>query len=112
MEVQGIHKICSCLFGSHELDKVCFLQWLPAHADIADNENADKLAKEDRNLNSDNFVCITLLDANTVANFKLREKSIPVKHQICNISGDRLITKTIARLRADHYRGMKFDRDG
>ncbi|GFT04703.1 hypothetical protein TNCV_334521 [Trichonephila clavipes] len=46
-----------------------------------------------------------------VANLKLKEKSIPVKHQLCNISGDRLITETAARLRTCHYRGMKFDRD-
>ncbi|GFY00521.1 RNase H domain-containing protein [Trichonephila clavipes] len=76
------------------------------------NQNADKLAKEARNLNNDNFVNITSLDANTVANLKLKEKSIPVKHQICNINGDRLITKTIPSLRTGHYRGMKFDRDG
>ncbi|GFW22571.1 uncharacterized protein TNCV_1478681 [Trichonephila clavipes] len=49
--------------------------------------------------------------ANAVTNFKLREKSIPAKHQICNISRDRLIAKTIAGLRTGHYRGMKFDRD-
>ncbi|GFX15429.1 RNase H domain-containing protein [Trichonephila clavipes] len=72
----------------------------------------DKMVKEARNLNNDKFVNITLLDANSVANFKLREKSISVNHQICNISGDRLITKTIARLRTGHYRGMKFDRVG
>ncbi|GFU36507.1 RNase H domain-containing protein [Trichonephila clavipes] len=76
------------------------------------NENVDRLAKEARNLNNDNFANITLLDANTAANFKLREKSIPVKYQICNISGDRLITNTITRLRTSHYRGMKFDMDG
>ncbi|GFW27541.1 uncharacterized protein TNCV_163811 [Trichonephila clavipes] len=46
-----------------------------------------------------------------VANFKFREKSIIVKNPLCNTSGDRLITKTIARLRIDHYTGMKFDRD-
>ncbi|GFW57723.1 RNase H domain-containing protein [Trichonephila clavipes] len=76
------------------------------------NENADKVAKEARNLNNDNCVNITLLNANAVENFKLRDKSIPVKHQICNVSGDRIITKTIARLRTDHYRGIKFDWDG
>ncbi|GFV45841.1 uncharacterized protein TNCV_2322011 [Trichonephila clavipes] len=51
-------------------------------------------------------------DANAVANFKLREKSIPAKHQIFNIRGDSPITKTIARLRTGHYIGMKFDRYG
>ncbi|GFU94955.1 RNase H domain-containing protein [Trichonephila clavipes] len=91
-----------------ELDKVCFLQWLPTHIDLAGNESANRLAKEARNLNNDKFVNVTLLDAN----FKLREKSIPEKYQICNISRDLLIPKFIARLRTGHYRGMKFDRDG
>ncbi|GFW18290.1 hypothetical protein TNCV_4008291 [Trichonephila clavipes] len=80
-----------------------------AHVYITGNDNADKLTKEARNLNKDNFVNIILLDVNTVADFKLREESIPVKHQI---SGDRLITKTIGRRRTGHYRGMKFDRGG
>ncbi|GFU70437.1 RNase H domain-containing protein [Trichonephila clavipes] len=71
-----------------------------------------KLVKEARNLNHDNFVNVTLLDPNAVTSFKWREKSIPVKLQICNISGDRLITKTIARLRTDPHRGMQFYRDG
>ncbi|GFX11664.1 RNase H domain-containing protein [Trichonephila clavipes] len=95
-----------------ELDKVRLHQWLPALVYIAGNQSADRLAKEARNLNYYRFVNITLLDANAVANFKLREKSIPVKHQICNISGDRLITKAIAKLRTGRYRGMKFDGDG
>ncbi|GFV55454.1 uncharacterized protein TNCV_3776411 [Trichonephila clavipes] len=68
-------------------------------------------SKEGRNLNNDNFVNGTVSDANAVINFKLREKSIPVKHQIFNISGDRLIAKTIARLRTGHHEGMKFGRD-
>ncbi|GFW99643.1 hypothetical protein TNCV_3418761 [Trichonephila clavipes] len=68
-----------------------------------------RIAKEARNLNDDNFDNVTLLDTNVVANFKLRKKSIPVKHQLCNISKDRLITKSIARLRTGHYRGMKID---
>ncbi|GFT95782.1 uncharacterized protein TNCV_311401 [Trichonephila clavipes] len=52
------------------------------------------------------------IDTNAVTNLKLRDKSTPVKHQICNIIGDCLITKTIARVRTGHHRGMKFDRDG
>ncbi|GFU96351.1 ribonuclease H [Trichonephila clavipes] len=45
-------EILSCLFRLQELDKVCFLQWLPAHANITYNENADKPVKESRNLNN------------------------------------------------------------
>ncbi|GFT95277.1 uncharacterized protein TNCV_3325871 [Trichonephila clavipes] len=41
-----------------------------------------------------------------------RESSILVKHQLCNISGDRLMTKTISRLRAGYCREIKIDRDG
>ncbi|GFU95641.1 RNase H domain-containing protein [Trichonephila clavipes] len=95
--------ICSRRFRLQELDKV-----------FSSNSYLHMLTlqmKEARNLNNGNFVNVTLLDANAVANFKLREKSIPVKHQICNISGDRLITKTIARLRIGIYRVIKIDRD-
>ncbi|GFS97416.1 hypothetical protein TNCV_733511 [Trichonephila clavipes] len=77
-------EICSHLFRLQEL--VCFIQWLLAHVDVTGNEIVDKLAKEARNLNSENLVNVALLGANAVANFKLREKSILVKHQLCNIS--------------------------
>ncbi|GFX59818.1 hypothetical protein TNCV_1778571 [Trichonephila clavipes] len=60
----------------------------------------------------DNLINVTLLDANAATNLKLRKKSSPVKHQLCNISGDRLITEIIPRLRAGHYRGMKINWDG
>ncbi|GFV92252.1 hypothetical protein TNCV_3951071 [Trichonephila clavipes] len=56
------------------------------------------MTKEVRNFNNVNFVNVTLLDVNAVTNFHLREKTSPEKHQIYNISGDRFITKTIARL--------------
>ncbi|GFW19298.1 hypothetical protein TNCV_256251 [Trichonephila clavipes] len=104
--------ICSRLLRLQKLDKVCFLQWFSAHVDITGIGNADNLDKEARDINNDNFINVTLLDANAVTNFTLREKSIPVKHQICNISGNRLIKKTIAWLRTGHPRGMKFDMIG
>ncbi|GFS62083.1 uncharacterized protein TNCV_476501 [Trichonephila clavipes] len=37
---------------------------------------------------------------------------MPVKHQICNISGDHPKPKIITRLRTGHHRRMKFNRDG
>ncbi|GFX87042.1 hypothetical protein TNCV_2636821 [Trichonephila clavipes] len=76
---------------------VCFLQWLLAHVEITGNENTDKLAGQFRN-NNENFVNVTLLNANAVTNIILRVKSIPVKHQLCNTSVDRLTAKAIARL--------------
>ncbi|GFV43939.1 uncharacterized protein TNCV_492641 [Trichonephila clavipes] len=42
----------------------------------------------------------------------MREESIPVKHQLRNISEDHLKTKTITRLRTGHYREMKINRYG
>ncbi|GFX68258.1 transposable element Tcb2 transposase [Trichonephila clavipes] len=54
--------VCPRLFRLQELGKVYFLQWLLAHVDITGNENADKLVKEARNLNNDNFVKVTLLE--------------------------------------------------
>ncbi|GFW77812.1 hypothetical protein TNCV_3403881 [Trichonephila clavipes] len=51
-------------------------------------------------------------ETNAVANFKLRDKSISLKHQLRNIRGDSLMTKTTNRPRIGHYRGMKTDRDG
>ncbi|GFW86036.1 hypothetical protein TNCV_1968441 [Trichonephila clavipes] len=69
--------------------------------DIKCNENANKLVKEARNLNNDNIVNVTLIDANAVMNFKLRDKSIFMKHQICDISGDHVVTKTFASLRTE-----------
>ncbi|GFX15819.1 hypothetical protein TNCV_1061411 [Trichonephila clavipes] len=61
----------------HELNKVCFLQ----------------------NLNNDKFAIVILIDANAVTNFKLGEKSAPVKRQLCITSGYRLLTKITDRLR-------------
>ncbi|KAF8763673.1 hypothetical protein HNY73_021831 [Argiope bruennichi] len=75
------------------------------------NENEDKLAKEARNLNIDDYN-VSIQDANAIAKSKLREKSIPMKQLICNINADRSTTKTIARLRTNHHRGMKIDREG
>ncbi|GFX53241.1 ribonuclease H [Trichonephila clavipes] len=46
-------QIFSRLFRLQELDKLCFLQWLSTHFDTPGSENADKLAKEARNLNKD-----------------------------------------------------------
>ena len=48
------HEIISGLQDLQAINKNCTLQWIPAHAEIAGNENADKLAKESRNLNTNN----------------------------------------------------------
>ncbi|GFT34606.1 hypothetical protein TNCV_4125531 [Trichonephila clavipes] len=53
-------------------------------------------------------------DANLVRSPTFRQffiESLLQWHQLCNVREGRLITKTIARVRASRYRGMKIDRD-
>ena len=98
------HEIISGLQDLQAINKTCTLQWILSHVETAINENADKLTKESRNLNINNNN-VFLQDANVITKSKLREKSIQAKHQLCEINADRLITKTIIRLRPDHYIG-------
>ncbi|GFU56132.1 uncharacterized protein TNCV_711941 [Trichonephila clavipes] len=46
-----------------------------------------------------------------ISNFD-REVNSCKASQLCNISGNRLVTKSIARGRRGHHRGMKINRDG
>ena len=106
-----VHQNISGLQDLQAINKTCILQWIPAHFEIARNENADKLVKGSINLNP-NKNSVSLQDANAEAKSKLRKKSIQAKDQLCEINADRLITIIIIRLRTGHYRGMKIIREG
>ena len=90
----------------------CFLKWLPVHVSIEGNEKADKLTKKARNNNNSKNKNTTLIDPNAIADFKLREKLYPTKNQICKINADRLINKTIVKLRMGLHREIRIDREG
>ena len=79
---------------------------MPAHIHIESKEKTDKLSKKGKNKNT------TLLDVNAFTDFKLREKLNPTKKSICKINTDRIITKTIVRLRMGRHRGMRIYREG
>ena len=81
------HEIISGLQDLQAINKNCILQWIPAHVEIAGNENADKFAKESRNLNTNNNR-VYLQDANAMAKSNLREKSVQAKNQLCEINAD------------------------
>ena len=85
---------------------------MPAHIGTTGNETAHKLAKDAKTLKSKNNINVSPLDANVSVNFKLREQSILINHQLNNMNGVRFITKTIVSLRTGHHRGMKIDADG
>ena len=72
---------------------------------IEGNECADSLAKEGR---STDHPCptITLADANAVAKHRLLPHSYK-KPLIVDFDCPRQLTSTIARLRTNHYKGMK-----
>ena len=84
---------------------------MPAYVRIDGNETAEKLAKEANDLNNNTTSLVTLDDANVTARLRLKGKTIRVNQQICEIDANREITKTITRLRIDHFGGMKINAD-
>ena len=50
-------------------------------------------------------------DINIIADIKLREKLHPTKCQICKITADKLIIKTIVKVRMGYHRRMKIERE-
>ena len=71
-----------------------------------------EVAKEARSNNNGKNKNTALLDANAFADFKLREKLYPTKCQIYKINADRLINKTIVKLRMGLHREIRIDREG
>ncbi|GFU89021.1 reverse transcriptase domain-containing protein [Trichonephila clavipes] len=105
--------IITLLEQLHNKRKSCILQWIPAHVNIEGNECADiyiySLAKEARDIE---YKCttITLDDANAVAKHRIMNHTFK-KPLVTNLTVPRIITSIIARLRAEHLKGMKIHPD-
>ncbi|GFX48103.1 RNase H domain-containing protein [Trichonephila clavipes] len=89
--------------------KSCILQWIPAHVNIESNECADNLAKEARVIDHKRTT-ITLYDANAVDKHRIMNHTFK-KPLVTEFDCPRIITSTIARLRAEHLKGMKIHPD-
>ncbi|GFX43276.1 hypothetical protein TNCV_2389841 [Trichonephila clavipes] len=70
-----------------------------AYVGIDENEVADTLAKEVRQLNSkaNTATLVTLSDINSVAKSRLNDKKIKLKHQIPEIDTSRNLAKHIIK---------------
>ncbi|UYV63554.1 hypothetical protein LAZ67_2004645 [Cordylochernes scorpioides] len=89
------------------MDKICTLQWIPAHVGIEGNEQADGLAKERRKQTLETS-SKTLKDTNTKAKLITKTK---IPQPICNLNINRELTTIISRIRTGHYKGMKINPD-
>ncbi|GFY56003.1 hypothetical protein TNIN_160841 [Trichonephila inaurata madagascariensis] len=83
---------------------------MPAYVEIEGNEATDELVKEARDLNNSKSH-VTLDDANAITRYRLKEKTIKVNQQLCEIDSHREIPKTITRLRTGHFGSMKINVD-
>ena len=93
-----------------KLNKTCFLYWLYAQVNTEENEKAEKFAKDARNNNNGRNKMLLYL-TQTHSRLQIKRKTVPNKSQICKNNADRLITKTIVRLKMEYHRGMKIDRE-
>ena len=54
------------------------MQWIPTHVGITENEIADALAKEARQLSANRVTEVTLSDISSVAKAKLIDREIKI----------------------------------
>ncbi|GFV44274.1 RNase H domain-containing protein [Trichonephila clavipes] len=92
----------------HNKRKSCILQWIPAHVNIGGNECADSLAKEARDIEH-KYTTITPLH-HAVAKHRIMNHTFK-KPLVTEFDCPRIITSTIARLRTEHFKGMKIHPD-
>ncbi|GFV64282.1 uncharacterized protein TNCV_1150951 [Trichonephila clavipes] len=73
------------------------------------------MVREDTGASSEGTTCAWMVGDEAIGfcifNFSIYPCEERIYQLVCNISGDRRLTKTIARLRTGHHRGMMFDRD-
>ncbi|GFT70589.1 RNase H domain-containing protein [Trichonephila clavipes] len=108
LERVHLQAFVAATYPSFAAERTCTLQWISVHGDIVGNEQADNLAKEERNsLQLSNS--LTLTDADALARRKL--SSHPVKkHFILDLNCKRVISTTTARLSKDRLRTRYFKR--
>ena len=75
MGIQGLEEIHWLLEIIGHMGKTCTMQWIPAYVGIDDNEAANKLDKETRDLNNN-----TLDDATAIARDHLKRKPSKEDH--------------------------------
>ena len=84
------------------------MQWILAHVGITENEIGDALAKEARQLNTNRVTEVTRSDISSVAKAKLIDRKIKIKHQIPEISTNRILNSTLNKT---HNRKLQEDED-
>ena len=85
------------------------MRQMPAHAEIDDNEAANKLAKEARDLNNNTISLFTLEDAIAIASYRFKENTIRVDQKIYKIDVNR--EKLLRQLRTGHFGGIQICAD-
>lgn len=65
------------------------------------------MATEARQLNEESLPFVTLYDINSLAKSRFRKRENELKYQIYELNANRIITRTLTRLRTQYFRGMK-----
>ena len=78
-----------------QMRKICTIKQIPAHISVDWNEAADKLFKEARDLNNNTKSLVMLDDANAIAYYRLKGKTVMEDHQICEIDANRELKRRL-----------------